>query len=173
LHRLAAAQDHPWAHANAQRCGALVSLAAAPYDAAAAASLSQAAEALGRLGLQFDRTRCLLALGRARRRAKQWRAARETLEAAIAGFIDIGSEGWAQRARSELDRVGGRRRGSGELTPSERRVVELAAEGLANKEIATTLYITVNTVEGHLTRAYAKLGVRSRAQLAGRLAPRA
>jgi DNA-binding NarL/FixJ family response regulator len=56
------------------------------------------------------------------------------------------------------------------MTPSERRVAELAADGLSNKEIAAALYIEVNTVEVHLARAYAKLGVRSRTQLAKRLA---
>ena len=59
-----------------------------------------------------------------------------------------------------------------ELTPSERRVAELAAEGLPNKRIASTLYVTVNTVEVHLARAYAKLGVHSRSQLAGALSAR-
>jgi DNA-binding CsgD family transcriptional regulator len=58
----------------------------------------------------------------------------------------------------------------GELTPTERRVVELAAGGLANKQIAATLFVTVHTVEVHLAHAYAKLGVRSRGQLAARLA---
>jgi len=58
---------------------------------------------------------------------------------------------------------------SGELTPAERRTVELAAKGLANKEIAQALYVAVNTVEVHLSHAYAKMGVRSRAQLAQRL----
>ena len=58
---------------------------------------------------------------------------------------------------------------AGELTPAERRVAELAAEGLANKEIARALVVTVSTVEFHLSKTYAKLGVRSRAQLAGRL----
>jgi DNA-binding NarL/FixJ family response regulator len=58
---------------------------------------------------------------------------------------------------------------AGELTPAERRVASLAAEGLANKEIAQTLVVTVNTVEYHLRNVYAKLGVRSRAQLASRL----
>ena len=75
-----------------------------------------------------------------------------------------------QRARSELERVGGRRRADGKLTPSEQRVAELAAQGLSNKEIAAALYVTVNTVEVHLARAYPKLGVRSRSQLAKRLA---
>ncbi len=82
-----------------------------------------------RLGLRFDRARCLLALGRAQRRFKQWRGARETLEQAVAAFDELGADGWTERARSELERVGGRRRADGELTPSERRVVELAARG--------------------------------------------
>ena len=55
------------------------------------------------------------------------------------------------------------------MTPSERRVVELAAEGLSNKEIAARLVVTVHTVEVHLSHAYAKLGVRSRGQAARRL----
>ncbi|MGH3072377.1 MAG: response regulator transcription factor, partial [Gaiellaceae bacterium] len=54
----------------------------------------------------------------------------------------------------------------------ERRVVELAIEGRSNKEIARALVVAVPTVEAHLSHAYAKLGVRSRAQLAGRLSPR-
>ena len=79
------------------------------------------------------------------------------------------ASGWAQRARSELGRVGARRpQTSGELTATEREVVELAASGRANKEIAQALSLAVHTVEVHLSRAYAKLGVRSRAQLASR-----
>jgi len=66
--------------------------------------------------------------------------------------------------------VGARRPSpSGELTPTERQVAELAAEGRSNKEIARVLHVTVSTVEAHLSRAYAKLGVRSRSQLASRL----
>jgi DNA-binding CsgD family transcriptional regulator len=62
--------------------------------------------------------------------------------------------------------VGGRRAGApGELTHSERRVAELASRGLSNKEIAGALFISVHTVEVHLSRSYAKLGVRSRTQL--------
>jgi DNA-binding CsgD family transcriptional regulator len=69
--------------------------------------------------------------------------------------------------------VGARRASpAGELTPAERRVAELAADGLANKEIAQALVVTVNTVEFHLRNVYAKLGVRSRAQLAARLVAR-
>ena len=86
----------------------------------------------------------------------------------MAAFDELGSPGWAEQARSELARVGARRRKAptGELTPTEQRVVELAAAGLANKEIARKLFVGVHTVEVHLTHAYAKLGVRSRTQLA-------
>ena len=89
-----------------------------------------------------------------------------SLEQAATVFDELGSSGWAEEARSELERVGARRpRPAGELTPAEQRVAELAADGLSNKEIARTLFVTVNTVEVHLSHAYAKLGVRSRAQL--------
>ena len=85
----------------------------------------------------------------------------------------MGAAGWAEEARSELARVGARRpTPSGELTSAEAGVVELAAEGRANKEIARALHVTVHTVEVHLSHAYAKLGVRSRAQLASRLSGR-
>jgi DNA-binding CsgD family transcriptional regulator len=129
-----------------------------------------AAAGFCRLGLPFDQARTLLALGRALRRAKRWGAARDALADAVAVFDGLGSPGWAAQARSELARVGARRRGpAGQLTAAERRVAELAAQGCSNKEIARTQHVTVSTVEAHLSRAYAKLGVRSRSQLAGRL----
>ena len=122
-----------------------------------------------RLGLRFDHARTLLALGRALRRLRKWKAARESLEQAAAAFDHLNAPGWAESARSELARVGARRpRAAGELTEAERRVVELAIEGLSNKEIARALVVAVPTVETHLSHAYAKLGVRSRAQLRAR-----
>ena len=174
LHRLATQQDHPWAKATATRCSALVALASSQDHEAAAASLADAAEELESMGLRFDAARCQLALGRALRRAKRWRAARERLETAAEQFGALGSIGWEERARAELARVGARKRGADDrqLTPSERRVAELAAEGLPNKQIAGMLYVTVNTVEVHLSRSYAKLGVRSRSQLAKALGAR-
>ena len=124
--------------------------------------------------LRFDHARSLLSLGRAQRRLKQWGAARESLQDAVAAFEQQGSSGWTQRARSELDRVGARRpRRTGELTATEREIVELAAKGRSNKEIAQALSLAVHTVEVHLSRAYAKLGVHSRTQLAERLSIRA
>jgi DNA-binding NarL/FixJ family response regulator len=140
------------------------------YEEQQADALARAAERYGALGLEFDRCRSLLFLGRLQRRVRRRAAARASLESSADGFERLGCDGWAERARAEAGRISARRgAASGELTPAERRVVELAAEGLANKEIARALYVTVNTVEVHLARAYAKLGVRSRAQLAKRL----
>lgn len=169
LHAVAIEQDHPWARATAWRCAATLRLATGG-DPSAAAELVSAAEALEGLGLRFDHARCLLALGRAERRLRRRAAAREALEHAAAAFDDQGAPGWGQLACSERDRISGRRpRADDALTPSERRAVELAARGLSNKEIAASLVVSVHTVEVHLSHAYRKLGVRSRAQLAGRL----
>ena len=169
LRQLAEDQRHPWGRAAAPRCEALLAVSRERHDDRADARLRQAAQALKRLGLRFDAARGLLSLGRAARRAKRWRKARDALQEAAAAFEALGSDGWAQRTRDELERVGGRPSLSGMLTPSEQRVVELAAEGLSNKEIAGVLFITVNTVEVHLAHAYRKLGVHSRNQLAKRL----
>jgi DNA-binding NarL/FixJ family response regulator len=171
LRELAERQQHPWGLVTADRCNALVHLAAPGRPAEdAAAALARAAEDYVRLGLRFDRARSLLSLGRAQRRARKWGAARRSLQEAIAAFAQLGSTGWVEQARSELARVGARRPApSGELTAAERRVAALAASGLSNKEIAQALYVTVYTVEAHLSHAYTKLGVRSRTQLASRL----
>ena len=171
LRDLSERQEHPWGLATAKRCAAVIELAADEYDEGRAAALHEAAEAYAELGLRFDHARTLLALGRAQRRRRKWRAARGSLERAVAAFEALGSPGWAGEARSQLERVGARgQRAAGELTPSEARVVALAAEGRSNKEIAGTLFVTVHTVEVHLSKAYRKLGVSSRGQLAARLA---
>jgi DNA-binding NarL/FixJ family response regulator len=139
-------------------------------DEAALEQLAIVAATYLELGLRFDHARTLLTAGRAGRRLRKWSAARRLLEQAAAAFEAIGSDGWADDARSELERVGGRRRdAAGGLTSAERRVAELAAGGLSNKEIAGALVVSVSTVETHLKHAYAKLGVHSRAQLTGRL----
>jgi DNA-binding CsgD family transcriptional regulator len=170
LEQLAEEQDHPWGRITARRCAAQTALALA-YDEAAATALEHAADEYTRLGLRFDAARSLIALGREQRRSRKWGAGRSTLQRAEAAFDELRSPGWAEEARSELSRVGARRPSpAGELTPTERRVAVLAAQGLANKEIAQALVVSVSTVEFHLSNTYAKLGVRSRTQLAARLA---
>ena len=167
-------REHPWGLTTAKRCDALVRLASDEDYEQAAAELSDAAGTYSALGLRFDRARSLLSLGRAQRRLRKRAAARDSLEQAAAAFDELGSPGWAEEARAEEAQVG--RRGaqaSGGLTPAEQRVVELAVDGLANKEIAHSLSMSVRTVEVHLKHAYAKLGIRSRTQLARRLSERA
>ena len=154
--------DHPWGEVTRRRCQG--------FTDGDAEALAEAAVGYERLGLRFDAARCLLSCGRAQRRARRWRAARDALEQAAAAFDVLGSPGWAADATAELTRVGGRKpRAAGELTASEQQVAALAAQGLTNKEIAHALFVTVHTVEAHLSNTYAKLGVRSRAQLAARL----
>jgi DNA-binding CsgD family transcriptional regulator len=172
LRELAERQEHPWGLVTARRCDALLRLAST-RDEGAAAALADAAAAYARLGLGFDRARALLCLGRLLRRGRRWAKARAALGEAVAAFEELPSPGWVEAARSELARVSARRpHPAGELTEAEGRVVELAASGMSNKEIARALVVTVSTVEAHLSKAYAKLGVRSRAQLAARLAAR-
>ena len=171
LHDLSEQSAHPWGRVSAQKCSAVLELAGPDPREEAADVLLEAADAYGTLGLRFERARSLLALGQAHRRLKKRSAARDVLERAAAEFYALGSPGWAEVARSEQPQTGGRRRAANDaLTPAERRVAELAATGLANKEIAGSLFLSVRTVEVHLKHAYAKLGVHSRAQLAGRLA---
>jgi DNA-binding CsgD family transcriptional regulator len=132
--------------------------------------LAQAAQRHEALDDPFNHGRALLALGTVRLRARQKRAARASLEAAVAQFEVLGAAGWAAKARAELARIGGRERIEG-LSPSELRVAELVAAGRTNREIASALFLGERTVASHLTHVYAKLGVRSRTELARQLAP--
>ena len=116
----------------------------------------------------LERGRTLLCLGTVRRQVQQKRAAREALEQALAIFDELGARLWAEKARRRARRISGRAPASEELTETERRVAELAAQGRTNKEIAAELYMGVSTVESHLSHVYRKLGVR-RAELAGSL----
>jgi DNA-binding NarL/FixJ family response regulator len=118
----------------------------------------------------LERAKSLTELGAARRRAGRRNDAREPLSEALDLAARCGARPLAQRAREELVAIGARPRrehrgGIESLTPSELRVVELARDGLSNREIALRLYVTVKTVEGHLARAYTKLGISGRAAL--------
>jgi len=158
----------PRATAALRRCEALIAALRGELDAAAA----YAQEAVATSGEQLEpleHGRALLVLGQIRRRGGQKRAAREALEAARALFEECSAPLWAGRARAELSRIGGRTASRDELTPSERRVVELVAMGRTNREAAAELFVSVHTVEKALTRSYRKLGLRSRAELARKL----
>jgi DNA-binding CsgD family transcriptional regulator len=160
--------DRPSARASALRCRGLIDAARGDRDGALRA-FAAALEQHDRLVLPIDRARTLLAHGALLRRAKQKRAARAALDEALAGFTAAGAELFAEAAERELSRISGRAASSSGLTPSERRVAELVAAGQTNRQVAAALFVSERTVEGHLSRVYAKLGVRSRSQLARRL----
>lgn len=154
----------PWADAAVARGTARVLVARGKLEDAVAAT----DPALGERSTgwrRFDRARTLLVRGEILRLSRARREAGETLDAALAIFRELGAAAWAERTQAELDRLGRHRPGSEELTPTERRVAELAASGLRNREVADQLGISAKTVEAHLAKAYAKLGIRSRAEL--------
>jgi DNA-binding CsgD family transcriptional regulator len=156
-----------WVLAHVTRCRGLV--AAAEGEVPRASSLLDRAVAQHEeVGDPFGTARAMLGLGIVRRRARKKRDAREAIQAALDGFEHLGAANWAEKARSELGRIGGRRREEG-LTPAERRVAVLVAEGRTNREVAAALFVTERTVASHLSHVYAKLGVRSRTELARQL----
>jgi DNA-binding CsgD family transcriptional regulator len=160
--------DRSWALAITARCRALL-LAARGDLAGAQAGFERALDEHARTQDPFQHARTLLAQGITQRRAKQRGDARIALEEALAMFERVGAPLWAEKARSELARIGGRTASRGDLTEAERRIAELVAEGRTNREVAAALFVTEHTVEGALTRTYRKLGVRSRTELARRL----
>jgi DNA-binding CsgD family transcriptional regulator len=168
LRRLGVAHDRPWALAAAARGRGIHAAARGDLDEAIAA-LGEALAAHDRVEMPFERGRTLLALGRALRRRKQWSAARVAFREAVGLFDRTGAPLWSQAARQEVSRVGERRDDPDELTATERRIAELAASGLSNQEVAERAFLTVKGVEANLTRAYRKLGIRSRGGLAGAL----
>ncbi|MFN8110375.1 MAG: AAA family ATPase [Thermoleophilia bacterium] len=152
-----------WATALSTRGLGLLEGARGDVDAAAA-RLEDALAHHARLPVPFERARTLQALGAVQRRRKQKRAGREALEEALATFERLGARIWAERTRGELARVSGRR-ASAVLTATEQRVADLVADGHSNREVADALFVSVRAVEANLTRIYAKLGIRGRAEL--------
>jgi DNA-binding CsgD family transcriptional regulator len=128
-----------------------------------------AVELYSLLGQPLEHAQALISFGIHLRRGGRPRDAREPLAAALATCESLGAERLARVARAELAASGGRRRRRGEdgsaLTAQERRVAALAADGLANGEIAAALHLSPKTVSSHLQHVYAKLGMHSRREL--------
>jgi DNA-binding CsgD family transcriptional regulator len=158
----------PWPLAMGARCRGLLEAAEGDLEAALA-SCQRALEVHERMPVPFERARTLLIYGTMLRRAKRRKAAREVIEAALSIFERLPAPVWADNARAELARIGGRTTSGDALTEGERRIAELVAAGKTNRETAAALFLSVHTVEGALKRVYRKLGVRSRTELSRRL----
>ena len=132
--------------------------------------LAEAVEVLDGSPAKLEHAKARVELGAALRRAKQRVNARDHLRRAVELATICGASVLAERAQQELLATGARPRrialsGVASLTPSERRVAEMAVDGLTNREIAQALFVTQRTVEVHLTSVYRKLKIDSRAQL--------
>jgi DNA-binding CsgD family transcriptional regulator len=162
--KYAARSRIPWSLAVSARCRGLVLAAQGDLDAAAVA-LDRSLAEHERCPMPFERARTLLVQGRVQRRLKQKRQARLALDEARELFAAEGAETWLARVDEELDRVAVRRAPE-ELSATELRIARLAADGLSNQAIAEQVFVSVKTVESNLKRAYRKLDITSRAQLA-------
>ena len=118
----------------------------------------------------FELARTFHALGRVKRQAQHKRAARESLQRSLEIFERLGARPWADATRSELRRIGGRIASGGQLSETERRIVELVVAGRRNREVADELSLSPNTVAWNLSKIYRKLGVTSRTELAAQVA---
>ena len=133
--------------------------------------LRSAVDLLERSPARLEHARACITFGGALRRRGHRVESRAALREGYELARRCGADALAETARSELRASGIRLQrepvsGADSLTPSERRIAEMAAAGLSNAEIAQELFLTVKTIEMHLTRAYRKLDVRRRAQLA-------
>ena len=161
----AALLPRAWTAATLPRARAV--MLAAEGDAVGALAELASAPLVEQLPFQLARLKLLQ--GQLQRRLKQKRNAAESLHRSLALFEQLGAPIWADAARAELDRVGLRRGASDDLTPSERRIAELAATGLTNREVAAAAFVSPKTVEANLARVYRKLGIGSRAELGAKM----
>lgn len=155
-----------WASAVLLRCRALTS-----GDGAAEGHYLEATRLHEEGGRPFERARTELLFGEWLRRARRRADARTHLCVALRIFDQLGAAPWSSRARSELAATGGSEAGperplAGGLTPQELQIVRLAAAGASTREIAAQLFLSPRTVSYHLYKAYPKLGVTSRGELA-------
>ncbi|WP_406091435.1 AAA family ATPase [Kitasatospora purpeofusca] len=169
--RWAGAAGTPWAEALRLRCQALLGpdeLAESAYRAAL--DLHEGAHR------PFERARTALLYGEWLRRERRRTDARPHLGAALETFERLGAEPWADRARAELTATGTAAPAPAAaagaltaLTPQELQIARLAARGLTNRDIAAQLFLSPRTVGHHLYKAYPKLGIASRTELAALL----
>jgi DNA-binding CsgD family transcriptional regulator len=169
---LAAARERPSMIAKLARVRGRVDAALGRRDAAAAA-FKRALEQIEPLGMPYDEALIRYANGQFLRRNGRRRAASEELTRARDLLAGLGARPALERCERELMACGLKPAKRGEntqpdLTPQEQAVARLVATGRTNREVASELLLSVKTVEVHLTRVYAKLGVSSRAQLAAR-----
>ena len=162
----AAAIDRAWALAILARCRGLLLAARGDLDGVVREPSSARSPSTPAARIRSTTRARSSRSGRTQRRAKKRGAARATLEDALEQFEQLGAPLWAEQARAELARIGGRAPSRGELTEAEQRIAGLVAEGRTNREVAAALFLTEHSVETALTRVYRKLGVRSRAELA-------
>jgi DNA-binding CsgD family transcriptional regulator len=165
--RWARATGHPWSAALVERCECLRAPDPETADEAFARALALHAEA----DRPFDLARTHLVQGERLRRERRRAESRQHLRFALEGFENVGAATWMERARDELRASGetlGRRDGEtlvDELTPRERTVAQLVAQGRTNRDVAAQLFVSVRTVEFHLRNVFAKLDVSSRIEL--------
>ena len=165
VERRARRRGYPAAIGEVVRARALV-LAADGDDAEAVRAAEEAVRIHAGLGVPFRTARAWFTLGEVLRRSRQKGTSREAFQAALGLFTHVGARIWVERSQTELGRVATRRPAGSPLTETERRVAELAAAGQTNREIADALFMSVHTVEAHLTRVFRTLGVRTRTELA-------
>jgi DNA-binding CsgD family transcriptional regulator len=144
-------------------------------DGAAEEHFARALRLHERVGEEFGAARTALCYGERLRRAGRRVDAREQLRRALAAFERAGAEPWVRRATAEL-RAAGETRGPAArdaaeaLTPQELQIALVVGGGATNREAAAALFLSAKTIEMHLSRIYRKLGIRSRAELAARVA---
>jgi Response regulator containing a CheY-like receiver domain and an HTH DNA-binding domain len=159
----------PLALALAARSRALLEASRGDLQAANEA-FKQALEAHATFTHPFELARTELYYGTTLRRSKRRGEARRVITRALERFKALGAAEWAKRTQNELARTGaGRSAGGSELTSTEQSVAELVASGQTNKEVAATLFVSVRTVEAHLSKIFRKLEIESRSELVSRL----
>ena len=153
-----------WPHANVSRARALLGAAEGNLEDATRFA-AEAVDTYRRLGSRFHEARALLVSGEVHRRARRRARAREAFRTAAALFTGLGAELWAAQAREQLERLSSARHDRAGLTSTQAEVADLAVEGLTNRQIADRLFMSIHTVEAHLSAVYRTLGIGSRRDL--------